>query len=90
MNLEYNSGMLNRLDRLTAANYGMPIDTNLCVNKFIKHKNRTIMLQAASIYSQGNGERWDTKKMYEIMLEISTTSLKVLGSDLFIQITSNK
>ena len=88
--LEYNSGMLNRLDRLTAANYGMPINTNLCVNKFIKHKNKNIMLQAASIYSQGRGERWDTKKMYEIMLEVSKTSLKVLGSDLFTQITSNK
>src|SRR5690606_34502247 len=25
--LEYNSGMLNRLDRLTSANYGMPINT---------------------------------------------------------------
>ncbi len=90
VNLEYNLGILNRLDRLTAANYGMPIDTNLCVNKFVKHKNKTIMLQAASIYSQGRGERWDTKKMYEIMLEISKTSLKVLGSDLFTQITSNK
>lgn len=90
VNLEYNSGMLNRLDRLTAANYGMPINTNLCINKFIKHKNKTIMLQAASIYSQGRGERWDTQKMYEIMLEISTTSLKVLGSDLFTQITSKK
>ncbi|MBL7663294.1 restriction endonuclease [bacterium] len=88
--LEYNSGMLNRLDRLTAANYGMPMNTNLCVNKFIKHKNKTIMLQAASIYSQGRGEKWDVEKMYEIMLEISKTSLKVLGSDLFTQITSNK
>ena len=88
--LEYNSGMLNRLDRLTAANYGMPINTNLCVNKFIKHKNKNIMLQAASIYSQGRGERWDTQKMYEIMLEVSKTSLKALGSDLFTQITSTK
>ena len=88
--LEYNSGMLNRLDRLTAANYGMPINTNLCVNKFIKHKNKNIMLQAASIYSQGRGERWDTKKMYEIMLEVSKTSLKALGSDLFTQITYTK
>ncbi|MDE7085518.1 MAG: restriction endonuclease, partial [Prevotella sp.] len=47
--LEYNSGMLNRLDRLTAANYGMPINTNLCKNRFIKHEDKTIMLQAASI-----------------------------------------
>ncbi|WP_411197755.1 EcoRI family type II restriction endonuclease, partial [Salmonella enterica] len=27
VNLEYKSGMLNRLDRLTAANYGMPINS---------------------------------------------------------------
>ena len=52
--LDYNSGMLNRLDRLTCANYGMPINTNLCENKFIKHNKKTIMLQAASIYTQGD------------------------------------
>lgn len=79
---EYNSGRLNRLDRLTAANYGMPINTNLCENKFIKHNGKTIMLQATSIYTQGNGERWDDEKMLEIMLDISRTSLKMLGSDL--------
>jgi len=88
--LEYNSGMLNRLDRLTAANYGMPINKNLCVNKFVKHKNKTIMLQATSIYSQGNGEKWDVKNMFEIMVEVSRTSLKTLGSDLFNQITKNQ
>lgn len=55
--LEYNSGMLNRLDRLTSANYGMPINTNLCENKFVKHKDKTIMLQATSIYTQGNGDK---------------------------------
>ncbi|BBP46548.1 hypothetical protein THMIRHAS_19210 [Thiosulfatimonas sediminis] len=86
--LEYNSGMLNRLDRLTSANYGMPINKNLCVNKFVKHKNKTIMLQAASIYTQGTGEKWATEDMFKIMLEVSKTSLKVLGSDLFTQITS--
>lgn len=85
--LEYNSGTLNRLDRLTAANYGMPINTNLCKNKFVKHGDKTIMLQAASIYTQGDGESWDAKKMFDIMLEISKTSLQVLGSDLFKQLT---
>lgn len=88
--LQYNSGMLNRLDRLTSANYGMPINTNLCKNKFIKHKDKTIMLQATSIYTQGNGEKWDVKKMFDIMLEISKTSLQVLGSELFNQITKTK
>jgi type II restriction enzyme len=88
--LEYNSGTLNRLDRLTSANYGMPINKNLCVNKFVKHKDKTIMHQAASIYTQGNGERWAAKDMFDIMLEVSKTSLKVLGSDLFNQITSEQ
>jgi type II restriction enzyme len=88
--LEYNSGMLNRLDRLTSANYGMPINTNLCNNKFVKHKDKTIMLQATSIYSQGNGGKWDAKKMFDIMIEVSKTSLKVLGSDIFNQITKSK
>lgn len=85
--LEYNSGMLNRLDRLTAANYGMPINTNLCENKFVKHKDRTIMLQAASIYTQGEGKAWEKQKMLDIMLEVAKTSLRILGSDLFVQLT---
>lgn len=85
--LEYNSGMLNRLDRLTAANYGMPINTNLCKNKFVKHNDKMIMLQAASIYTQGNGERWNASEMLKVMLDIADTSLEVLASDLFRQLT---
>lgn len=88
--LEYNSGTLNRLDRLTAANYGMPINTNLCQNKFIKHKGKAIMLQATSLYTQGNGGKWNTEDMLRIMIEVAKTSLKVLGSDLFEQITKAK
>ncbi len=88
--LDYNSGMLNRLDRLTSANYGMPINTNLCKNKFVKHHDKTIMLQAASIYTQGNGEKCDTKKMFDIMIEVSKSSLKALGSEIFNQITNNE
>ncbi len=88
--LEYNSGMLNRLDRLTSANYGMPINTNLCKNKFVKHNDKTIMLQATSIFTQGNGEKWDNKEIFDIMVDISKTSLQVLGSDIFKQITKSK
>lgn len=88
--LEYNSGMLNRLDRLTSANYGMPINTNLCKNKFVKYKDKTIMLQATSIYTQGDGEKWDANKMLGIMVEVSKTSLRILGSELFNQITKSK
>ena len=84
--LEYNSGMLNRLDRLTAANYGMPINTNLCKNRFVKHEDKTIMLQAASIYTQGNGRGWESQKMFNIMFEVAETSLQMLGRDLWNQI----
>ncbi len=80
--LEYNSGVLNRLDKLTAANYGKPINQNLCQNKFIQYKDRVIMLQAISIYTQGDGQRWNLNKMFEV----ARTSLKVLGSSLFNQI----
>ena len=45
------------------------------------------MLQAASIYTQGKGEKWNAQDMFDIMLEISKTSLQVLGSDLFNQLT---
>ncbi|WQT21943.1 hypothetical protein E5A85_06690 [Helicobacter pylori] len=84
--LEYNSGVLNRLDKLTAVNYGMPVNQNLCQNKFIPYRDRTIMLQATSIYTQGDGQRWDLNKMFEIMFEAAKTSLRVLGSSLFNQI----
>lgn len=74
---------------ITSANYGMPINKNLCKNKFVKHKDKTVMLQAASIYTQGNGEKWDSKEMFDIMLEISQTALKALGSEIFNQLTEN-
>ena len=85
--LTYNAGNLNRLDRLTAANYGMPINTNLCENRFVSCNNANIMLQAASIYTQSGGERWKDEDMVKIMLEIARTSLKMIGKDIFRQLT---
>lgn len=85
--LQYNSGMLNRLDRLTSANYGMPINTNLCENKLVTYQEKAISLQAASIYSQGDGEAWDSIEMMGVMLDVAKTSLRVLASDLFTQMT---
>ncbi len=89
LTISYNTGSLNRLDRLTAANYGMPINTNLCKNKFVKSNNRVIMLQAASIYTQGNGGHWQDSEMLAIMIEIAKTSIKMLATDLFNQITKS-
>lgn len=85
--IAYNDGTLNRLDRLTAANYGMPINTNLCENKFVSGNGLNIMLQAASIYTQGNGEHWKGEDMIEIMLDVAKTSLRMIGKDLFKQLT---
>ena len=68
----------------------MPINTNLCKNKFVSHNDKTIMLQATSIYTQGRGDRWRANEIFEIMLDISKTSLCVLGSDLFKQLTESK
>lgn len=85
--LVYNDGALNRLDRLTAANYGMPINTNLCENRFVKCGNATIMLQATSIYTKGEGGHWNDEDMIMIMLDVARTSLKMLANDLFEQLS---
>jgi len=85
--LTYNDGMLNRIDRLTAANYGMPINTNLCENRFVKCNGTTIMLQAASIYTKGGGGHWNNEDMAAIMLEVVRTALKMLRTDLFGQLS---
>lgn len=88
--LSYNSGTLNRLDRLTAANYGMPFNTNLCINKIVKSEDKSFMLQAASMYTKGDGSRWTNEEMFNILMDIADTSLKMLGRDIFDQITSNR
>lgn len=85
--MAYNDGVLNRLDRLTAANYGMPINTNLCENRFVSGNGLSIMLQAASIYTQGDGGHWRDADMIAIMLDIARTSLRMIGKDLFRQLT---
>lgn len=86
--LKYNNGALNRIDRLTSANYGMPINKNLCKNKIIVHNDTCFMLQAASIYTQGDGKRWSENEMFTTMLDIAKTSLKMLGRDIFTQLSS--
>lgn len=64
------------MDRLTASNYGMPINTNLCENRFVQCNGATIMLHVASIYTKGAGGRWTDEEMITVMLEISRTAIK--------------
>jgi type II restriction enzyme len=88
--LVYNSSNLNRIDRLTAANYSMPINTNLCENRVVTARGQAIMLQAASIYTEGRGGEWDGGEMLDVMYEVATTSIKMLATDLFDQLTPDK
>lgn len=75
--IRHDKGGMNRIDRVTAANYCMPINRNYCKNIFIAHKNSSIILQAASIYARC--KRWQQKEMEKIMMDIAKTSIGVLN-----------
>lgn len=75
--IRHDSGAMNRIDRVTAANYCMPINRNYCKNIFIGHKNSSIMLQAASIYARC--KPWEEKEMQQIMMVIAKTSIGILN-----------
>ena len=75
--IKHNSGEMNRIDRVTAANYSMPINQNHCKNIFIKKDESYIMLQATSIYARC--EPWKEEEMIKIMMEIAETSLSILS-----------
>jgi len=75
--IRHDSGSMNRIDRVTAANYCMPINRNYCRNIFISHKRSSIMLQAVSIYARC--EPWTENEMRKIMLDIANTSIGILN-----------
>lgn len=69
---------VSRIDRVTAANYGMEINRDYCKN-LILGKSQT-MLQVASIYAQC--EHFTAEKMFEVLWNTVITSLEVLAADL--------
>ncbi len=71
--IAHNIGSLNRIDRVTASNYGMDINTNHCKNIEVNNYK----LQAASLYFQCTP--WSPKIMERIMLDIAETSLEILS-----------
>lgn len=75
--IRHDSGAMNRIDRVTAANYCMKINHNYCKNIFIGHNNSSIMLQAASIYARC--EPWKEDEMQQIMIDIANTSIGILN-----------
>jgi type II restriction enzyme len=75
--LKHNVGSLNRIDRLTAANYSLPINKNCCKNIFITINGKSVMLQAVSIYTKEIP--WLENEMSTIMIDVAKTSLKIIG-----------
>ncbi|MEN3943008.1 EcoRI family type II restriction endonuclease [Prosthecobacter sp. SYSU 5D2] len=75
--IRHDLGSLNRIDRVTAANYCMKINNNYCKNIFIAHSKSSIMLQAASIYARC--DPWEAEEMQEIMWEVASTSMGILN-----------
>jgi len=75
--LKHDVGSLNRIDRLTAANYSLPINQNSCENIFISVDGQSVMLQAVSIYTKPT--EWALDEMLPIMLDVSKTSLRIIG-----------
>lgn len=74
---KHDTGALNRIDRLTSANYGLPINKNNCENIFVQIDDSVVMLQAVSIYTKPI--EWTIDEMLPIMMAVSYTSLKVIG-----------
>ena len=72
-----NNGTLNRIDRLTAANYSLPINQNSCENIDISIDGQSIRLQAVSIYAKAT--EWTNEEMFNIMMDVSLTSLRIIG-----------
>ena len=75
--LKHDIGSLNRIDRLTSANYSLPINQNACENVFISVDGQTVMLQAVSIYTKPT--EWTIEEMLPIMMEVSRSSLRIIG-----------
>ena len=75
--LKHDGGSLNRIDRLTASNYSLPINQNSCENIFVSVDQQSVMLQAVSIYTKPT--EWFIEEMFPIMMEVSMTSLRIIG-----------
>jgi len=78
--IAHDNGALNRIDRVTASNFGMKINQNHCRNIFVKCGKREQMLQVPSLYFQC--PRWTTQSMLTIMWDVAVTSLEVLSESI--------
>jgi type II restriction enzyme len=76
----HDSGMLNRIDRVTASSFSRDINRNYCENITVKAGGVEHMLQTASLYCQC--PPWKPGDMGRVMLEVAAMSLQILSADL--------
>ena len=76
----HDSGMLNRIDRVTASSLSREINHNYCENIMVRAGDHDHMFQIASLYCKA--APWKAGEMADVMLEVAKTSLKVLSDDL--------
>lgn len=74
-----NDAALNRIDRVNAANYGLPINQNYCENKYIHFGTHSIMLQVTSIYAQLR--EYTNEQFLSITYSMAMSSLEILRQD---------
>lgn len=75
-----NSAVINRIDRVNAANYGLPINNSYCANKFINLSSHSIMLQITSIYAQLH--EYTNEQIFNITYDMAIASLNIISLDL--------
>lgn len=76
----HDSGLLNRIDRLTASSLSREINQNYCENITVRAGDHDHMFQIASLYCKAHP--WEAKEMADRMLDVSRTSIRVLAEDL--------
>lgn len=76
----HDSGMLNRIDRVTASSLSREINQNYCQNIIVEAGDFQHMCQSASLYCQS--APWAAGDMGKVMLDVALTSLEVIGDDL--------
>lgn len=76
----HDSGLLNRIDRLTASSLSREINQNYCENIVVRAGGHEHMFQIASLYCKAHP--WEAKEMADRMLDVARTSLRVLADEL--------
>ena len=76
----HDSGLLNRIDRVTASSLSREINQNYCENITVRAGGHEHMFQVASLYAKASP--WKAGEMATVMLDVAKTSLRILADDL--------